>query len=101
AASEMTGPSFDPTGTRLYFSSQRAGVSGVTYEITGPWRARPARTIRPQPQKVRLGTRRRIGRKRLGAKGLPVSIRIDTKSSVVLELRARTRKGKRVLVGRA
>ena len=37
--SEITGPAFDPSGTRLYFSSQRAtGVlGGVTYEITGPF----------------------------------------------------------------
>jgi hypothetical protein len=37
--SEITGPAFDPSGTRLYFSSQRAtGVlGGLTYEITGPF----------------------------------------------------------------
>jgi secreted PhoX family phosphatase len=33
--SEMTGPAFDPSGTRLYFSSQRQ--PGRTYEISGPW----------------------------------------------------------------
>lgn len=39
--SEITGPAFDPSGTRLYFSSQRgvAGVNddGITYEVTGPF----------------------------------------------------------------
>ena len=36
--SEITGPAFDPSGTRLYFSSQRgSGNGGVTYEITGPF----------------------------------------------------------------
>lgn len=37
--SEITGPAFDPTGTRLYFSSQRATgfLGGITYEITGPF----------------------------------------------------------------
>jgi hypothetical protein len=43
---EITGPVFDPSGTRLYFSSQRgtqadfndAGkVIGITYEVTGPF----------------------------------------------------------------
>ena len=34
--SEITGPSFTPDGTRLYFSSQR--LPGATYEVTGPWR---------------------------------------------------------------
>jgi hypothetical protein len=33
----MTGPAFDPSGTRLYFSSQRN--PGRTYEVTGPFRA--------------------------------------------------------------
>ncbi|MFD2351571.1 alkaline phosphatase PhoX [Nonomuraea ferruginea] len=42
--SEITGPAFSPDGTRLYFSSQRgssggsAGLDGVTYEVTGPFR---------------------------------------------------------------
>ena len=38
-ASEITGPAFDPSGTRLYFSSQRGeGVlGGLTYEVTGPF----------------------------------------------------------------
>lgn len=35
--SEITGPAFDPSGQRLYFSSQRN--PGVTYEVTGPWHA--------------------------------------------------------------
>ena len=43
AISEVTGPTFDPSGTRLYFSSQRAGGAGAVYEVTGPFRAgRPA-----------------------------------------------------------
>ena len=34
----LTGPAFDPSGTRLYFSSQRGtGTGGITYEITGPF----------------------------------------------------------------
>ena len=38
--SELTGPAFSPDGTRLYFSSQRGtdGVTGITYEVTGPFR---------------------------------------------------------------
>ena len=38
--SEITGPAFSPDGTRLYFSSQRGGnpQTGITYEITGPFR---------------------------------------------------------------
>lgn len=39
--SEVTGPAFDPSLTRLYFSSQRgttgSSASGVTFEISGPF----------------------------------------------------------------
>ncbi|MEM7141999.1 MAG: alkaline phosphatase PhoX [Actinomycetota bacterium] len=35
--SEICGPAFDPSGTRLYFSSQRN--PGETFEVTGPWAA--------------------------------------------------------------
>ena len=38
-ASEVAGPAFDPSGTRLYFSSQRGkdGKNGITFEISGPF----------------------------------------------------------------
>jgi secreted PhoX family phosphatase len=39
--SEITGPAFDPSGTRLYFSSQRGPDGrgeGATYVVTGPFR---------------------------------------------------------------
>jgi len=40
AGSECTGPPFAP-GNRLYFSSQRGGTgTGVTYEVSGPFRRR-------------------------------------------------------------
>ena len=39
--SEITGPAFDPSNERLYFSSQRgkSGESseGITYEVKGPF----------------------------------------------------------------
>ena len=42
--SEITGPAFDPSLQRLYFSSQRGpngsdilGMSGITYELSGPF----------------------------------------------------------------
>ena len=48
SGSEVAGPAFSPDGTRLYVSSQRGtvanpggGGSGVTYEITGPFRTSP------------------------------------------------------------
>jgi secreted PhoX family phosphatase len=39
SGSEIAGPAFNPTGKRLYLSSQRGGNgNGITYEITGPFR---------------------------------------------------------------
>jgi hypothetical protein len=37
-ASELAGVIFDPSATRLYFSSQRGYTSGVIYEVSGPFR---------------------------------------------------------------
>ena len=39
---EITGPALDPSGTRLYFSSQRGPAAGgrawgLTFEVTGPF----------------------------------------------------------------
>ncbi|MFZ4434248.1 MAG: alkaline phosphatase PhoX [Microthrixaceae bacterium] len=40
SGSEITGPAFTPAGNRMYLSSQRGtGSRGITYEITGPFRA--------------------------------------------------------------
>ena len=38
--SEIAGPAFSPDGSRLYFSSQRGrnGKTGMTFEVTGPFR---------------------------------------------------------------
>jgi secreted PhoX family phosphatase len=48
AGSELTGVTFDPSGSRMYFSSQRAYGNGATpgpgaiYEVSGPFRGSPA-----------------------------------------------------------
>ncbi len=40
-ASELTGPAFDASGSRFYFSSQRANRGkGEIYEVSGPFRGR-------------------------------------------------------------
>jgi len=48
ATSEITGPAFNPDGSRLYVSSQRAYGVGVIYEVSGPFR----RTRTPPPMTV-------------------------------------------------
>jgi secreted PhoX family phosphatase len=35
--SEITGPAFDPSGSRMYCNSQRYRGIGLTYEISGPF----------------------------------------------------------------
>ncbi|MDX2168173.1 MAG: DUF839 domain-containing protein [Deltaproteobacteria bacterium] len=40
SGTELAGPAFDPSGRRLYFSSQRGNTTGITYEVTGPFRRR-------------------------------------------------------------
>jgi uncharacterized protein len=40
ASSEIAGVAFNPRGDRMYFSSQRAFVTGVTYEVRGPFKRR-------------------------------------------------------------
>lgn len=86
AGSEMCGVIFDPSGTRMYFSSQRAFpyagaipnpavpatvvASGAIYEVTGPFRLPeggvPAAKVFGPPAGERLGLP-------IGAGGLPVS----------------------------
>jgi hypothetical protein len=39
----VTGVAFDPSGKRLYFSSQRAFGNGALYEVTGPFQKRATR----------------------------------------------------------
>lgn len=58
AGSEVTGLAFSPDGTRLYFNSQRGsdGINGVTYEITGPFRAAPTRWAVDRDAYVRGGS---------------------------------------------
>lgn len=48
SGTEVAGPAFDPSGTRLYFSSQR-GIDagrGITYEVQGPFRTGSPRSPR-------------------------------------------------------
>lgn len=45
-SSELTGPVFDPTGSRFYFSAQRS-APGRVFEISGPFRRLRAEPVGP------------------------------------------------------
>ena len=86
---------FDPSGTRLYFSSQRGFGFGVIYEISGPFRtgdgggapigAGP--TGEGDTYGIRVTTRRRVGYSRLLARGgLPVRVKIERPGDVRISL---------------
>ena len=87
--SEMAGVIFDPSGTRMYFSSQRGFGTGATFEVTGPFRAtapgpRPVATPpKPAPRtpasrpKIRLRVPRSVTVATLRARGLTVAVTAD------------------------
>lgn len=84
--SELTGVVFDPSGTRLFFASQRAFGPGVIYEVTGPFqRERPPARY---PPVMRVEVPDTIALSALLARGVPVSVRVDR--AVRLELAVHT-----------
>jgi hypothetical protein len=112
--SEVCGVIFDPSGTRLYCTSQRAHPPGsgapgpgAVYEISGPFRQpatpRPGTTFGPPAGErssgplreaqdetnaaLRVAVRRRIGRRALLRRGLVVEVRAPAgaRVSVVLD----------------
>jgi secreted PhoX family phosphatase len=106
--SEVCGVVFDPSGTRMYCTSQRAHPQsasapgpGAVYEISGPFLqpAGGARSPFGQPVGERRGGRAlsepralsvqvqpRVGSRSLGAAGLEVSVRAPARAQVTLQL---------------
>ena len=105
-ASELTGPSFDPSGTRLYIASQRAQQLGAVYEITGPFRlTRPALTLTSEaPDRRRPRVRVRVlgtaTVTRMRRNGLPVEVRSDEAATVAVVVRD-ARRGRNATLARA
>ena len=94
--SELTGVTFDPSGTRMYFGSQRAWNFGAIYEVTGPFRLdRPgsAQAIPEDPdaRAVELGLiglelPKRLPIRRLLRHGLVVRMTLDAPLEIGLKL---------------
>lgn len=89
ASSETTGPSFDPSGTRLYFASQRAFGFGVIYEVSGPFRSLP-QAPKPSEAALKLSTHayRRTLKTRLAKQGFRVGVALNKAADVTCVLRA-------------
>jgi secreted PhoX family phosphatase len=97
--SELAGVIFDPSGTRVYFSSQRGFGTGVVYEVAGPFRlpggsgsnpsgAPLAGTVDDEdPPGLRISCRRRISLRRLRTRGVTVSVRVDEPGELRIALR--------------
>jgi secreted PhoX family phosphatase len=96
ATSELAGVIFDPSGTRLYFSSQRGFGFGVIYEISGAFNVDASRPGPPkagppggkeEPTGIRITARRRVAYHRLLARGgLPVRVKIEQPGRVGISL---------------
>ncbi len=112
--SEVCGVAFDPSGTRLYFTSQRAFPAvppiapGAVYEVTGPFRlpkggmpkdlvyGPPAGEVRPdgplnpgadrEDPKGKVRAPKRISRRAFQRDGIAVKVRVDEASSVAIRL---------------
>jgi secreted PhoX family phosphatase len=72
ARSEITGVIFDPSGTRMYFSSQRGLGTGIIYEVTGPFRLERPATARPRGFRVHVP--RNVTPRTLLERGLPFAV---------------------------
>ncbi len=113
--SELCGVCFDPSGNRMYFTSQRAGLPGAAagggaiYEVSGPFRLpkggqpsdfifgppagedRPAGPLNPRPDpagpELRVRAPRRISLRRLLRRGLKVRVSTSEPARLALGLR--------------
>jgi hypothetical protein len=73
-SSELTGVAFDPSGKRMYFSSQRGFGPGVTYEVTGPFRTKRLDRGRAG---MKVTSPAAVSLKTLTKKGVPVDVLVD------------------------
>ena len=87
ARSEIAGVTFDPSGTRMYFASQRGLGTGIIYEVTGPFRQERPATVRPRG--FRAHVPRNVTKKTLFGRGLPFAVVTGKDIDVTATLTAR------------
>ncbi len=101
ADSELTGVAFDPSGSRLYFSSMRGYGQGATYEVSGPFQGSgptaaplavgggtPIAEPAPEKQPIRLRARDRMRLPTLLRRGIKVKAEVNQPGKVSLALRS-------------
>ncbi len=94
--SETTGLCFDPSGRRLYLSSQRGAGLGILYEVTGPFRE--SAPVPPAPGiPLGIAVLKQMPLRKFARKGLVVALTLDQTSTVSFKLTARSGKRTRVL----
>ena len=86
ASSEVAGVVFDPSGKRMYFSSQRAFSTGVVYEVSGPFRLE--RVAPAPPLQLAVDAPRSISIASFLREGLPVTTRQSLPVRLDFALRA-------------
>jgi hypothetical protein len=97
AESELAGVTFDPSGTRMYFSSMRGYGKGAVYEVTGPFRGsgtsgapiviNPAPITENDDKPVQLRAPRRISLRRFLRRGITVRVEANEPGRLSLALR--------------
>jgi secreted PhoX family phosphatase len=87
ARSELCGVVFDPSGTRMFFSSQRGLVTGIIYEVTGPFRLERPRG--PRRRGFRVHVPSTVTTRTLLGRGLPFSVVTGKPVDVAATLTAR------------
>jgi len=92
SSSELTGPVFDPTGSRLYFTSQRARfpgedtANGIIYEISGPFRKTrkdPEPPVDRRKPALKVRTLGKPTLRRLIRKGQPFLLEVRDESTPI------------------
>ena len=92
ARSELAGVAFDPSGKRMYFSSQRAFGGGVTYEVTGPFRTARVQDAGPPAMRLEVPATRSI--RGFLKSGVEVTVRSGEPVTATLAVRMKTRTGR-------
>ena len=99
ADSELAGAVFDPSGTRMYFASQRSYRRGAIYEVSGPFRGSgssgaplgvtPTPTPAPAAARtsIRLRARRRMRLRTLLRRGITVKVEVSQPGTVAVAMR--------------